>query len=186
MPTITIKGKQYTADIDGLKVIPLATVMGLDDRGVPLTTDTENFSDLLLRRMGEPINHHKIAYSLRAIVPDLPINLADYRCSVRSDGTREEFGTLGLGVMEIVEIFAQLQPFMGKPVEAPMNGSRISEAERDLLAAVEDVNRQKARSNGYGKPANRSQRRKANQAAKERALELAHLEKRIAELKAAV
>lgn len=183
MPTITIKGKQYTADIDGLKVIPLATVMGLDDRGTPLTTDTEGFSDLLLRRMGEPINHHKIAYSLRAIVPDLPINLADYRCIVRSDGTREEFGTLGLGVMEIVEIFAQLQPFMGKPIETPMNGSKITEAERGVVAAVEETKRLGQQLKGYGtsKPANRNQRRKA---AKERASELAYLEARIAELKA--
>ncbi|MBD2076232.1 hypothetical protein H6F86_20595 [Phormidium sp. FACHB-592] len=123
---IKLRDRTYEAnDLTGLKIIPLASVLGMDAKGQPIDLSTmreaerATYAALVLQRLSEPSNHHRIAYSLKAIVPDIDPDLCSYELVLLPNGSRQELVTLDLELEELINVFAQLQGVELEPETVP-------------------------------------------------------------------
>ncbi|MBW4469294.1 MAG: hypothetical protein KME45_03420 [Stenomitos rutilans HA7619-LM2] len=129
MPSIELKlrDRTYTintpVNLSEIKMVPLATVLGTDKHGRPIQPGTplgNDYAELVLQRLSDPSNHYRLAYSLKALIPELDPLLCDYRLILLPNGSKQEDVTFNLTVEEILQVFSQLQqvtttPKAGKP-----------------------------------------------------------------------
>lgn len=128
---ITLRDRTYTingpVNLSEIKMVPLATVLGTDKHNRPIQPGTalgNDYAELVLQRLSDPSNHYKLAYSLKALIPDLDPFLCDYRLLQLPNGVKQEDVTFNLTVDEILEVFSQIQqvaepqkPVKPKPVQ---------------------------------------------------------------------
>lgn len=129
---VTLRDRTFSAKTySGIKILPLAKAMGISEMFADNPEGMKSLADLppekqqemamaIVRSLGEPANHHRVAYSLKQLIPDLPTDMVDYRIEIREDGTRQEHVVLDLESEELLAILSQVQQPPAPPkVERP-------------------------------------------------------------------
>lgn len=114
---ITFRGRRYDAKpFSGIKILPFAKAMGLiteDGDYIDMMNQDPETKDAMARAMirslAEPQNHHRIAYSLKQMVPGLPAEACDYQVVTSENGSSSVRVTLDMEHGELFELLGQLR-----------------------------------------------------------------------------
>lgn len=119
--TISIRGTDYPVlPVSEVTLIPLLSVLeagSTSDLTQALQGDKAQYAQTVVQRLAEPSFHHRIAYTIKAMVPTIDPALVDYKLILNTDGTREEKCTLTLNTT------TELVPLIGIALEQ-VNQSR--------------------------------------------------------------
>lgn len=122
---VEFRGRKYKASpFEGIKILPFAKALGLitesgefPDFQNAAEAERQDMARAMIRSLAEPGNHHRVAYSLKQMIPELPPESCNYQIMIHESGMSEAKVTLDLHQEELFSLLEQLQRKPQAPAE---------------------------------------------------------------------